>query len=238
MEIAGEGCLGQIWWHWVIRLLVCNFGGKLPLMPEKTILKACDQLYNELQAARSPLVSFFQPGIAKQAVDAALKKGGVGIKLPDEVYSLYEWRNGIGEEKLNSMALGEVALFTLAVFNSLNLAIETYHSPDLRSYAWCIGLFPLFESFAGDFYFIDTNEESDTYKMIMFYSFSNPYISKATSVFDSLYSCLTTVAECYKKGAYFYIPGLSYLETNRKQEISIWENNNPKSEYFKILRNS
>jgi hypothetical protein len=202
------------------------------------ILDLCDQLLKELEIARSPLPSYFQPGISKQAVDDLLRKSNVKVSLPDDVYSLYQWRNGLDDDKVKSKAMGEVQLFKLAVFNSLDMSIKTYQYPDVRQYSSSKSLFPLFESSAGDFYFIDTDEKSDTYRMIIFFSFSNPYILNGASIFDSLENCIITVTECYRNRAYYYVPGISHLEIQPKLEISIWENNNPNSEYYKIMRNS
>ena len=201
------------------------------------ILDLCDQLLKELELAKSPLPLYFQAGISRHTVDDLLGKSNVEISLPDEVYAFYQWRNGLDDDTVNSKASGEVQLFTLAAFTSLKMSIQNYHSPDLRDFS-SKGLFPLFDSFVGEFYFIDTNDKSDTYKMIIFYSLSNPYIQHTASIFDSLETCLITIAECYRKRAYYYVPGLSYLEIQPKLEISIWENNNPNSEYYKIIRNS
>jgi hypothetical protein len=74
--------------------------------------------------------------------------------------------------------------------------------------------------------------------MIIFFSFSNPYILKGASIFDSLETCLVTIAECYRKKAYYYTAGYPELEINPELEMSIWEKNNPNSEYYKIMRNS
>jgi hypothetical protein len=202
------------------------------------IEELCEQLLKELEIAGSPLLSYFQPGISRRTVDDILEKNDIELDLPDEVYSLYQWRNGLNEDKVRSKAMGEVGLFTLAVFNSLSNSIKTYQDPDVQKYSPSKGLFPLFESSGGDFYFIDTDKKSDTYKMIIFYSFANPYILHGASIFDSLDTCLVTVVECYRKKAYYYIQGLPDLEINPKLEMSIWEKNNPNSEYYKIMRNS
>jgi hypothetical protein len=202
------------------------------------IEKLCDQLLNELEIAGSPLPSYFQPGVSRVTVDDTLQKINIKLDIPDEVYSLYQWRNGLNEDVIRSKSSGEVALFNLAVFNSLIVSVKTYQDPDVRKYSGSKGLFPLFESSGGDFYFMDTEKKSDTYKMIIFYSFANPYILNGASIFDSLDSCLTTVIECYRKKAYYYIPGFPNLEINANIEMSIWESNNPRSKYYKIMRNS
>jgi hypothetical protein len=200
------------------------------------ITELCDQLLKELEIARSPLLAYFQPGISKKNVEGALLENNIDLTIPSAVYALYAWRNGLTDEIVDSKASGEVRLFQLATFTSLNIAIQNYLAPDLKNLSWSKHLFPLFDSFAGDFYLIDTNEKSDTFKMIMFYSPANPYFENCVSIFDSLETCLTTVAECYREKAYCYIPGSPYLEINPRLELSIWKKNNPNSEYYKIMK--
>lgn len=193
---------------------------------------------NELQIIRSPLLPYFQPGVSRDIVDDLLVKNNVELKLPDEVYELYQWRNGLIDDAISSKSSGEVQLFKLAVFTSVQFSIKNYQGPDLRDWGVSEKLFPLFDSLVGDFYLIDTDKTSDTYKMIMYYSPSNPYFQDAVSIFDSLESCLLTVGECYRQSAYYYPSGSPYFEINPKLEVSIWKKNNPNSEYFKILANS
>jgi hypothetical protein len=200
------------------------------------ITTLCDQLLKELEIARSPLLSHFQPGISRRVVNDVLGKNYVKLKLPDEVYLLYQWRNGLNDDEVNSKASDEVGLFNLATFPSLKISIQNYQGAYLHGHPWFKGLFPLFDNGLGDFYLIDTDKGSDTYKMIMFYSPLISHIAKCASIFDSLDSCLITVAECYRKRAYYYTPDSPCLKIDPKLELSIWERNNPKSEYYKILK--
>jgi hypothetical protein len=202
------------------------------------IEELCNQLLKELEIARSPLLSYLQAGIPKETVDDVLGKNNVELDIPEEVYSLYQWRNGLDEGKVKSKAMGEIELFRLAVFSSLNISVQSYQGSDLQNYSPSKSLFPLFESSGGEFYLIDTDKKSDTYKMIIYFSFSNPYVLNGASIFDSLDACLTTVVECYRIRAYYYVPGLPDLEINPKLEMPIWEHFNPRSEYYKIMKNS
>jgi hypothetical protein len=197
-----------------------------------------EQLQKELQIAHSPLLSYLQDGIPKQKIDDLLRNNNVELNIPDEVYSLYQWRNGLDEDKVKSKTMGEVELFRLAIFTSLYTSIQSYQGPDLQQFSPSKSLFPLFESSGGEYYFIDTDVTSSTYKMIIFFSFSNPYILKGASIFDSLETCLVTISECYRRKAYYYTSGYSELEINPEFEMSIWEKNNPNSEYYKIMKNS
>ena len=204
---------------------------------EVMIAELCRQLLAELKTSKSPLLSYLQPGISKEVVDDTLRKANLDIVFPDEVYSLYGWKNGINEDESELKDLGELSLFQLGIFTSLNLSMNSYLGWAVQKGYWSQGLFPLFESGGGDYYLIDTNSKSTTYKMILLYSPSNPYIRHAVSIFDSLDSWLTSVIECYRQKAYFFDSDSSYLEIDPKIQNAIWRKNNPNSEYFRILEN-
>jgi hypothetical protein len=198
------------------------------------IIELCDQLLLELEESKSSILSYLQPGISKIEVDSSLKLANIGVFFPDEVYSLYGWKNGINEDT-ETKTLGELWLFKLGIFCSLDLAISNYLE-------WTIGagrgsktLFPLFESGGGDYYFIETNKHSVSYGMILYYSPSNPDLPGPTSIFDSLDSCLGSIVECYRQKAYYYNPDSSDLEIVWALERAIWKKLNPNSEYYKIL---
>ena len=198
-------------------------------------VELCNQLLLELQRSKSPVLAYLQPGISKRDVDNSLKSADIDISFPKEVYSLYEWKNGIGDEDAQSRTLGELSLFTLGIFVSLNLAIVDYLEQSIHRSYWSKGLFPIFGSGGGDYYLIDTNKRSVTYGMIMYYSPYNPYFQGTLSIFDSLDPCLTCVIECYREKAYYFDHDKPYLQTNAILEMSIKRKHNPKAEYYKIL---
>ncbi|GGB19877.1 SMI1/KNR4 family protein [Puia dinghuensis] len=199
------------------------------------IVELCEQLLLELQKSKSPVLAYLQPGISKSDVDNSLKLADIDVSLPKEVYSLYEWKNGINDEDSESTPIGELRLFKLGVFVSLNLAIDDYLGLAIRKSYWSKGLFPLFGSGGGDYYLIDTQKRSVTRGMIMYYSPSNPYFQGTASIFDSLDSCLSSIIECYRVKAYYFNPDSPYLEIEGKLEMAIWRKHNPKSEYYRIL---
>ena len=197
-------------------------------------IELCEQLLLELGRSISPVLSYLQPGISKSEVDGKLRLAKIGVSFPDEVYSLYGWKNGINDDT-DTRTLGEQWLFKLGIFCSLDLAISNYLE-------WTTGpsyisktLFPLFESGGGDYYFVETNKHSASYGMILYYSPSNPDLPGPTSIFDSLDSCLRSIVECYRQKAYYYNPDSPDLEIEWDLEKTIWKKLNPNSEYYKIL---
>jgi SMI1 / KNR4 family (SUKH-1) len=174
------------------------------------IAELCDQLLHELIIVKSPIVSSLQPGNSKEITENLLKEANINLVIPDEVYSLYGWRNGITEDDASSKDFGEISLFTLGIFTPLNFSIDSYKESAIVKGYWAESLIPLFESGGGDYFLIDTHEKSITYKMILFYSPSNPYIHQPTSIFDSLDSLLTNIIECYREKAYYFSPDSPY----------------------------
>ena len=201
------------------------------------IIDLCEQLLLELQKSRSLVPLYLQPGISRSDVERSLQVAGIDISLPEEVYSLYGWRNGIDEDESDSEStpFGQLQLFTLGIYISLNLAIQEYAQNAIRQSYWPKTLFPLFGSVGGDYYLIDTGNTSLTYGMIMYYSPANPYFQGAVSIFDSLESCLRSVTECYSTKAYHFDLDSHYFEIDALREKAIWRKHNPRSEYYKIL---
>lgn len=199
------------------------------------VVELCEQLLLELEKSKSPVLPYLQPGISKKEIDNSLQLAGIDISFPKEVYSLYGWKNGINDEDSESRPIGELRLFTLGIFVSLNLATVNYLGRAIRKSYWSKGLFPLFESGGGDYYLIDTNKRSRKHGMILFYSPSNPFFQGAVSIFDSLDSCLTSIIECYRAKAYYFDPDSSYFDIEGELETAIWRKHNPKSEYYRIL---
>ncbi len=195
-----------------------------------------NQLSKELERIKSPLIDFFQPGIARRDIDEKLKKEGVALQMPAEVFDLYKWRNGLKEEILDSKAIGEISLFSLGIFSSLAAAIKSYQHYAIQNKYWDEGMFPLWESGGGDFYLIDCNKKSKTYRRIMFFSHIDPIVSDGVkSKFDSIETLIQSILECYQRGIYRYdYPDRSFLEVDDKLQLIVFIGNNQKSEYWKI----
>ena len=106
-------------------------------------VELCEQLFLELQKIKSPILSYLNPGISKSAVDESLQLADLDIAFPAEVYSLYEWKNGIDDEAWQSRMVGELCLFKLGIFVSLNVAIVSYIKQAGQPGYWSKSLFPI-----------------------------------------------------------------------------------------------
>lgn len=142
-----------------IRILV-----NLQIKGMKTLL---DELFSELNSVNSPLATAFNEGIEKRVV--AEKIQYLPINLPEEVYELYTWKNGLSEEQTSLKTIGEQQIFPLGIFSPLEISIEAYKYYALENKYWQTYMFPIFESRGGDYFLINCNNNSDSSKMIVFF---------------------------------------------------------------------
>jgi hypothetical protein len=172
-----------------------------------------------------------QPGIK---LDSKTLLNKYDLKFFDEIYELYKWKNGIDIEKSESEQLGELYLFNLGIFDSFDIALNTYNYYTENQY-WEKGFFPLFSSGGGDFFLIDTVEPSSTYKKLYYYSPGDPDFNKMITIFDSLENLFTSILKCFSKGVYKYDSN-NNLYINYRKETDIYSNCNPESDYWKLTR--
>lgn len=194
----------------------------------RTLLR---ELFDILNHLKSPLIDIFQPGIR---LDSKMLIDKYDLKFFQEIYELYEWRNGINEEQSESKQLGQLYLFNLGIFDSFDIALNTYTYYTQNQY-WGKGFFPLFSSGGGDFFLIDTIEGSKTYKKLYYYSPGDPDFNGMITIFDSLESLFISTLKCFSLGGYKYNSN-NHLVVNYEIEANIFSNYNPESDYWKLER--
>lgn len=149
-------------------------------------------LEEHLKAAGLKSYEHLQPGYDRQQVDTAV--AGQGLNgLPEEIYELYGWHNGVdglndyGPELLSILGPG-------VIFYPIEYSVEIYTDAkrDLGA-----NYFPLFG--IGDVYnmtyFIDLKDRS-----ICVYDSYDPHPLK---IYPSLTAMIDAVVECFEKGAFF-----------------------------------
>lgn len=186
---------------------------------------ALNQLAGALTKAGSPLMGFLQPGLGKQQVTDLVK--GYDLRLPDAVYELYAWRNGI---KKGVDGPKEISLFNLGIFFPLQDSIVTY---EVRKKGWPGQMFPLFASGIGEVFLISCDEQ-DAHGRIYYDAPSDPEFEGVISIFDSLEALILSVTECYNEGAYYFTDESPYLQIDDGKEKEICTAHNPVSEYWKL----
>ena len=182
-----------------------------------------------LRNVNAPILEILNPGIRR--VDAEKILGY--LSLPEEVFVLYEWKNGslIDRQRL----LGENWLFKRGIFMLAERAVELYTKKAGKDGFWNKAMFPLFESRGGDFYLIDSDVHSPTYRMIFFHSIGAVDYDTMISKYDSLETLFETILECFKTRIYHYDPSSKTLEFDPMPERNLSKKYNPKAGYWKLV---
>lgn len=195
-----------------------------------------DQLNILLQVLKknnSPVIDMLQGPISRGDIDLLI--GKLNINLPNEVYELFGWRNGVRTPE--EYFLGQTWMFPLGGFFPIQNAIEQYNYYAGKDEYWKESMFLLFESGGGEMYLIECNKESSQYGMIFKHSDGAIDYEVIISAYDSLQNLITTIIQCYKKGAYICNPKTGVripdMKANRLH-ISICKKNNPNSDLWKL----
>jgi hypothetical protein len=161
------------------------------------LTETLDSFYNLLCLEYPEIASRLQPGLTREEIDEKVKS--LGFSLPEEVYELYQWRNGIQENifiYLNSSTgyVPNVARF-LSLEQLLNpemIKVKSFLIP----FVWVIseGL----ERFVA--VFLERKEVSVIH-------YDNPYLkkSKLKNDFDSdikyanFANLISIISECYEE---------------------------------------
>ncbi|MBV7531760.1 hypothetical protein [Chitinophaga sp. sic0106] len=140
---------------------------------------------------------------------------------------MYSWKDGIEYQSNEHTNLynysGRGVLLPLRFIKSL------YDSGG-KDY-WEHGVVPIIGNYKGEYLFLDTNIESDTYTMILLYSKSAMSLSPMLTYYDSIESMLETNIKCFEEKIFNYVDGVGLIvDVERMFEIS--KEINPKSEFW------
>lgn len=158
-------------------------------------------LYQQKSIAGSKL----QQGITRAQILETIKN--LSLTFPEEVYQLYEWKNGLVDTEGNT--IGELQLFPWGIFDPLDRAIQDYLAYSKPGY-WGRKHFPIF-SRAGDFLLINCKPDDSEYGCIYQYA-PTLHFDEIPLQYKSLSDLLKMVVECFEAGAYSFVDGV--LEDN------------------------
>jgi hypothetical protein len=176
-----------------------------------------------------PIIDQFNPGVDISPAQI----GNFSGELPNEVFKLYEWRNGqnIGSA---STLLGELWFFNSGIFLPFETLIMVQNQMGNNEYGWNSTMLPLFESGGGDYYLIECDKFSHLYGMISFYCPSAVDFDKIITMYDSLETFFSGIYESFEKGVYRY-DEMGVLQSDQAQLSDIEKRLNPKSDYWKLF---
>lgn len=188
-----------------------------------------EKLTQHLIAGNSPLPGLFQDPIYKATVDKHV--GGLNITLPEEVYTLYSWHNGIIDTE--NYTFGQLWIFPLGIFIPIERSIEGYHYYAGKDGFWEKSMFMLLEAGGGEMYLIDCDPNSPTYCQILKHNNGAVDHDIVTPIFDSLESLFISIVECFEKRAFYHnVKGA--IQSDPELENAIFKKNNPKSKFWDI----
>lgn len=195
---------------------------------EKELESTLKKLEEYLIKIDAPILNKLNPGVTKIKKELNNPK----VKLPTDVEVLYKWKNGI---KANSKdTIGNLSLFLMGIFISYEKAKSINTEMWNKEYGWGSDMFPLFESGGGEYFLIDCNPESLSYRMIFLHSIDAVEFDTVISQFDNLNCLFQTVHECFVESACFYDMN-SELDFNYEEVFRISKKINVRSKYWKLF---
>jgi len=191
-----------------------------------------NKIFNCLKRINSPLVEFLNDGIDKTNINTRLKK--YNLEFPEEVYSLYGWKNGVTDKEEHLM--GHIMLFIMGIFSSFDRSCNSYQEWCGKDRYWNKTLFPLFESGGAGFHLIQCDPSSVNYGMIYFYDISADEFDTIIGKYDSLKTLLQSVYDCYLLDIYTFNKYGIFTVIDYEKSFKISKKYNPRCyQYWNML---
>jgi cell wall assembly regulator SMI1 len=201
-----------------------------PPMPP-IVSKSTAQILSELEAnikAKAPQVlEQMKPGLSDEEIIRL--EGQAGIRLPDEIRTLYRWRDGCrSKDPLTAGPIPGYRFVPLSEALGLQMVLSNQVSQATAAQRAAFGLFAghrrswisLFDDGSGDGYFFDPKRQPQ--EGAVFYSFAE---DGSYVFFPSLGNLLAGAVKCYDVGAFWWTnsPAGSHLEEDFNQSRRIWD---------------
>lgn len=161
-----------------------------------SLTNALERILNWLQPnllSEYVSVEVLEPGLTYEEIQEMV--ADLPFRLPQEVYELYQWRNGTcyGEEDF-------ARFFEYHAFLSLESALEKYEELIEHQPGWESDWFPIFEGYDNQsYYFIIGDLEVKEISPVFSFSWENPDIEQ---IYSSLAQMMLGIAWDYERGAY------------------------------------
>lgn len=175
------------------------------------LTESLDRILIALEEKDPEIASRLQPGLTRKEIDEITK--GLPFKLPEELYELYQWRNGLSDDVGFGFAtwngiLGDFSSLEAAVNDFQNLKKSGCSSNFLR-------IFLFRHQSGGDYYVVSIDDK--TYPILHFNDedeYFNIQNLKGRRFFSSLTTLIYAIAECFEQNAI-------YSYTNSKDRTSL-----------------
>lgn len=199
----------------------------MPSVVDKSTAQILSELEGAMRSKAPKVLDQMQTGLSDGEI-AALE-GQSGVRLPDEIKTLYRWRNGCRSSDPRvagpipghrfvplKEALGLVTALSnqVAQVTAVQRAAIGLLAGHRRSWI------SLFDDGSGDGYFFDPKRKPE--EGAVFYSFAE---DGSYVFFPSLRNLLAGTVKCYEKGAFLWTNGPSgpHLDEDFNQSRRIWD---------------
>jgi len=173
--------------------------GYMEVHPTHFLQEALDRIKRCIVDQAPAMVSQFQPGLSRTDFDA--KVAAFPYHLPDEVYQLFSWHNGIQETQELGLLPGYLFLPLETCLAEYRQTIEVYQSlpgvgqwEDLYDPHW----FPVFCE-EGNYYVVKGANAPQATAPILDKFSEDPDVRV---LFDNLTQMMQAIAECWETGLY------------------------------------
>ncbi|OUL30395.1 hypothetical protein BV378_04185 [Nostoc sp. RF31YmG] len=197
------------------------------------LTETLERIFKNLQHHRAEIASLLQPGLTIDKIQSQIKN--LPFCLPQEVYELYQWRNGIDYSNISKIENLHFDISFIPGFDFLPLeeAIESYKeieefrdkytSPEEENChkAW----FPIFGSDDLEYLIVFGDSVTSQDSPIMHCHLGGGSLPQVK--YPNLTTFMKVVAECYETNAYYIVDPSkynylsSYLEEDAKQVAEI-----------------
>jgi hypothetical protein len=175
---------------------------------ESLLVQALERILCCMQTQVSSVTPPLQPGLTREQVEAQLQR--LPFRLSEEVYQLYQWRNGNPRERgveflpqYRMIPLEEAVIESQSMYEVLADEDECHWLP--------------FLAMDSNFYAIKGSVEFKVTAPISSFA----WMLGLASQFNSLTDMMLAIAECFETGAY-YLDNYSYLDFDRVRSTQIW----------------
>jgi hypothetical protein len=193
-----------------------------------------DIILDYLIKQNCPIVKLLQTGLTVEDINRFMID--IPISLPDEMFSLFTWRNGVNSEVENFV--GATMLFPGSAFYDFSNAVNRYKEAVGYDKFWNASKFLIFDSPGGEMLLIECDPKSTHYGRIYLHDIGSPDFETLISIYDSLDSLLDTIIECYSENV-FICNSITGVKTRDNEmafrEVEISKKYNPESLYWSLF---
>ena len=149
-----------------------------------------------LQEHKSHYASTFLPGLSREEIEATV--ADLPGQIPEEVYELYQWRNGTPEEDIETVAYPYLGFIPLEeAVQACKALVELNRDDELVVFEGK-SLFPFFCS-NGEYCSVILDSQQQEQSLVLDIGAE----CDVSIIYKSLTSMMVTLAECCETGAYY-----------------------------------